>query len=87
MTNFEMASLVIAGAMMISVTGFFNESHAQELTSEQKAKLCSPDNPALKFVNSTESKICGIPPSPPSSSNQTNSSISIRPTAPTPTSP
>jgi hypothetical protein len=73
---------------VISVTGVFNESHAQELTAEQKAKLCSPDNPDLNFVNSTESKICGIPPSPQSSSNQTNSpSTAIRPTAPTPTTP
>jgi hypothetical protein len=46
------------------------QGHSQELTTEQKAKLCSPDNPNLKFVNSTESKMCGIPQSPPSSSTK-----------------
>jgi hypothetical protein len=26
--------------------------------------MCNPNNPRLKFVNSTESKICGISPTP-----------------------
>jgi len=26
--------------------------------------MCNPNNPKLNFVNSTESKICGIPPTP-----------------------
>jgi hypothetical protein len=34
------------------------------LTPQQKAEMCNPNNPKLKFVNSTESKICGIPPTP-----------------------
>jgi hypothetical protein len=31
------------------------------LTPEQKAAMCDPNNPKLKIVNTTESKICGIP--------------------------
>ena len=31
------------------------------LTPQQKTAMCNPNNPKLKFVNSTESKICGIP--------------------------
>ena len=31
------------------------------LTSQQKAAICSPNNPKLNFVNTTESKLCGIP--------------------------
>ncbi len=27
----------------------------------QKAAICDPNNPNLNFVNTTESKICGIP--------------------------
>jgi hypothetical protein len=51
-------------------TGVLNESHAQKLTPEQKAAFCNPNNPRLKFVNSTESAICGIPKTP---SNTTTS--------------
>ncbi len=35
----------------------------QQITPEQKAKMCSPGSPNLKFVNTTESQICGVPPS------------------------
>ena len=35
----------------------------QQITPEQKAKMCSPSSPNLKFVNTTESQICGVPPS------------------------
>ena len=31
------------------------------LTPEQVAAICDPSNPKLNFVNTTESKICGIP--------------------------
>jgi hypothetical protein len=50
------------------------------LTPAQKAAMCDPNNPSLKFVNTTESHICGIPKSP--SPNSTASSQ-----LPTPTSP
>jgi hypothetical protein len=50
------------------------------LTPAQKAAMCDPNNPSLKFVNTTESHICGIPKSP--SPNSTAASQ-----LPTPTSP
>ena len=31
------------------------------LTPQQKAAICSPNNPKLNFVNTTESNLCGIP--------------------------
>jgi hypothetical protein len=36
------------------------------LTQEQVKQFCRPDNPRLSFVNSTESEICGLPKSTPS---------------------
>jgi hypothetical protein len=36
------------------------------LTPEQVKQFCRPDNPRLSFVNSTESEICGLPKSTPS---------------------
>jgi hypothetical protein len=33
--------------------------------------MCNPNNPKLKFVNSTESKICGIPPTPTNTTTTT----------------
>jgi hypothetical protein len=52
------------------LTGFGNFGIAQgqandtsELTPEQKDAICNPNNPASKLnpVNTTESRICGIP--------------------------
>ena len=36
------------------------------LTPEQVKQFCRPDNPRLSFVNRTESEICGLPKSTPS---------------------
>ena len=55
--------------LVILITEFENFGIAQSqlsnttssLTPPQKAAMCNPNNPKLKFVNSTESKICGIP--------------------------
>src|SRR5919198_1427584 len=33
----------------------------QTITPQQRAVICDPNNPKLNFVNTTESKICGIP--------------------------
>ena len=62
------ASIVLA--ILITESGNFgiaqgqgsNSTSSSLLTPQQKAALCNPNNPKLKFVNSTESKICGIPP-------------------------
>jgi hypothetical protein len=73
-TTIIAASIVL----VISITEFGNfdvaqgqlsnstssSSSSSSLTSQQKAAMCNPNNPKLKFVNSTESKICGIPPTP-----------------------
>jgi hypothetical protein len=71
-TTIIAASIVVS---VISITEFGNFGIAQgqlsnstpsslSLTPEQKAAMCNPNNPKLKFVNSTESKICGIPSTP-----------------------
>jgi hypothetical protein len=70
-TTIIAASIVL----VVSITEFGNFGLAQgqlsnrtpslsSLTPQQKAAMCNPNNPKLKFVNSTESKICGIPPTP-----------------------
>jgi len=41
------------------------------LTPAQRA-MCDPNNPSLAFVNTTESKICGLPKSTPSSNATTS---------------
>jgi hypothetical protein len=41
-----------AGSSSVSIT---------TISAELKAKMCDPSNPSLKVVNTTESKICGIP--------------------------
>ncbi len=51
--------------------------HAQLLTPQEKAQFCNPNNPKLKFVNSTESKICGIPTTSTNATNATTTPSSI----------
>ena len=92
----EKASLSVKCMSMIfavtlaSLTGFANfgigiaqgqvNSTSSSLTAQQKAAMCNPNNPKLNFVNSTESEICGIPPTPtntttttPAANNNNNS--------------
>jgi len=33
----------------------------QTITPQQRAAICNPNNSKLNFVNTTESRICGIP--------------------------
>jgi hypothetical protein len=42
---------------------YYSSSSSLSLTPEQKAAICDPNNPESKLnpVNTTESKICGIP--------------------------
>jgi len=64
MTRIFTISLMIAAVITtIIIIGIetFNVGHAQLITPQEKAQFCNPNNPKLKFVNSTESKICGIP--------------------------
>jgi hypothetical protein len=54
-------------------------SQAQQMSAEEKKSFCNPSNPRLNFVNSTESKICGIPATPSPSANTTGPSNSVNP--------
>jgi hypothetical protein len=36
-------------------------SPSSTISPQEKSKLCDPNNPKLRFVNTTESHICGIP--------------------------
>ncbi len=73
------AIITAAVTTTVIITGIetFNVTHAQLLTPQQKAAFCNPNNPRLKFVNSTESKICGIPETPKNATNATTSTSSI----------
>jgi hypothetical protein len=63
-------SIILAANMILvtfTVTGNVGIAQGQgnnvtpSLTPQQKAAMCDPSD---KFVNDTESKICGIPPTP-----------------------
>jgi hypothetical protein len=73
------AVLIAAFVTTVIITGIetFNLSHAQLLTTQQKSAFCNSNNPKLKFVNSTESKICGIPETPKNATNATRIPSSI----------
>ena len=67
-----MVSIIAAAVNLALDFGIVNLSQAQKmplLTPQQKAATCHPND---KFVNTTESVICGLPKSTPS----TNSSYS-----------
>jgi hypothetical protein len=68
------ASIIAANTVM--EFGSYSSSDAQQISPEEKAKMCNPDNPSLYFVNSTESEICGIPASTPSSNSSSSPSSS-----------
>src|SRR5919202_4532338 len=51
--------------------GQVNSTSSSSLTPQQKAAMCNPNNPKINFVNSTESEICGIPPTPTNMSTTT----------------
>jgi hypothetical protein len=63
--------VTITVTILTSGTTIFNVSQAQELSPEQKQAMCDPSNPKLNFVNTTESHICGIPPTPVNQTNTT----------------
>ncbi|MFL6507480.1 MAG: hypothetical protein ACJ704_06040 [Nitrososphaeraceae archaeon] len=63
--------IAVSIVSIVSIPEFRNFGIAQgqvnitsSLTPQQKAAICDPSNPKLNFVNSTESEICGIPPTP-----------------------
>ena len=56
-----------------------NSTSSSSLTPEQRAAMCEPGD---KHVNTTESKICGIPKHVPSNATTTTSSSSEESTTP-----
>jgi hypothetical protein len=91
-------TIILAASIVsvIALTEFGNFRVAQgqgnnitsSLTPQQKAAICDPNNPKLKFINSTESRICGIPPTPTNAttsanitSSDNNTSSSLAPSA------
>ncbi len=76
---FTISLMIAAVITTIIIIGIetFNVGHAQLLTPQEKAQFCNPNNPKLKFVNSTESKICGIPTTSTNATNATTTPSSI----------
>src|ERR671932_148713 len=68
------------GSMMVSAQAQVN---ASTVTPEQKDAICNPNNPASKLnpVNTTESRICGIPKT--LHTNSTSSNMTTGEEAPT----
>jgi hypothetical protein len=77
MTSLRIKSItiIILAASIVSIAliefgnfriaqGQGNNITSSLLTPEQKAAMCDPNNPKLNFVNTTESRICGIPKTP-----------------------
>jgi hypothetical protein len=83
-TTIISASIVLV--ITITELGNFGIAHGQinvtSLTPEQKAAICNPSNPKLKVVNTTESKICGIPVTVPPRSNSSNMTTGAQATPP-----
>jgi hypothetical protein len=69
-------------ALIIITTNQVKAQQSQNshgLTPEQVKQFCRPDNPRLNFVNSTESEICGLPKSTPSTPTSNSSGSSSGP--------
>ena len=68
-------SYTLTGFEKLSVAQGQGDSITSSITPEQRSAMCDPNNPAsmLKSVNTTESKICGLPKT--ASSNATTSGV------------
>ena len=94
LTIISITVILAASMVLATLPKFGNSAIAQgqgsnmtspSLTPEQKAAMCDPSNPKLNFVNSTESKLCGIPKSVKSNMSNTTTSPSSAPSVvPTP---
>jgi cell division protein FtsN len=58
-----LASVIVILTEFGSMMSAQGQVNASSLTPEQKDAICNPNNPASKLnpVNTTESRICGIP--------------------------
>ena len=70
LTIISITIILVASIVLITLPEFRNSAIAQgqgsnmtslSLTPQQKAAMCNPND---KFVNDTESSVCGIPPTP-----------------------
>jgi hypothetical protein len=68
LTIISITIILVASIVLITLPEFGNSGIAQgqgnnmtspSLTPQQKAAMCDPND---KFVNDTESSVCGIPP-------------------------
>jgi hypothetical protein len=55
--------VVVAYSVVLEI-GIINVSYAQVAAKPGQNPMCDPNNPKLKFVNTTESHVCGIPKTP-----------------------
>ncbi len=74
--------ITTVGTTVAIITGIeiFNVSYAQAqaLTPQQRAAFCKPND---TFVNSTESKICGIPETLKNTTNATSTTANRIPSS------
>jgi cell division protein FtsN len=81
-------AIILASATVILLTEFEKaqaQVNASSLTPEQKAAICDPNNPSSRLnpVNTTESRICGIPVTvKPSNATTTSSNMTTGGEAP-----
>jgi len=66
------ASVIAANTVM--EFGSYSSSEAQQISPEEKAKMCNPDNPSLNFVNSASTPSSNSTSSSSSPSSQSESS-------------
>lgn len=89
----SMVIFTVLSALIVPLSGFANIGIAQgqvnnntssslSLTPEQRAAICDPNNASSKldFVNTTESRICGIPKTPANTTTEeaANATATIR---------
>ena len=82
--RYILQSSIMMLALIIITTNQVKAQQGQDshgLTPEQIKQFCRPDNPRLKFVNSTESEICGLPKSTPSTPALNSSGSSSGPSS------
>ena len=81
LSTLTMVTILASAIIILTERGIIMSAQAQvnasSLTPEQKDAICNPNSPSAKLnpVNTTESKICGIPVTiNPHQSNATTSS-------------
>jgi hypothetical protein len=93
-TSLSVASMsIVLASTIVIFTGFgiFGIAHGQSntttassLTPQERAAMCDSDNPKLNFVNTTESKLCGLPKTITSNMSNTTTGPAAPSVVPTP---